>query len=158
MLRMKEEEPHVKNKKRMRDFAAAVFYLFCWWQSINPSLVFPIRKRLHAAVYFNQTPTYPAGIVKRTTVLIKSSAQLIPEFFVFYCKWSCRSYWSIAAVIQPQMLHTSKVDLPPAGCQEKNHELIAPYLWSRLYKGAPRWCTMWSCQSKFTDNMNYHIL
>ncbi len=29
MRRMKEEEPHVKNKTRMRDFAVAVFYLFC---------------------------------------------------------------------------------------------------------------------------------
>ncbi len=41
--------------------------------------------------------------------------------------------WSLA-VLHPQMLTTSKVDLPPAGCPEKNPELIVRYLWSRLYK------------------------
>ena len=52
MGRVKEEEPHVKYKTRMSDFAtcfARLHLIACiLWQSIKPSLVFLIRKRLHA--------------------------------------------------------------------------------------------------------------
>ena len=52
MGRMKEEEPHVKYKPRMSysavPFARLHLNACILWQSIKPSLVFLIRKRLHA--------------------------------------------------------------------------------------------------------------
>ncbi len=58
MGRRKEQEPHVKYKTRMRDFAVALIHVYLFAglhliacilrQSIKPSLVFLIRKRLHA--------------------------------------------------------------------------------------------------------------
>ncbi len=51
MGRMKKEEPDVKYKTGMSDstcFAHLHLIACILWQSINPSLVFLIRKRLHA--------------------------------------------------------------------------------------------------------------
>ncbi len=73
MHRMKEEEPHVKNKIRMRDstcFACLHLIACILWQSINPSLVFLIRKRLHATQVNIYTDTKP-GVLYRCKSIIK---------------------------------------------------------------------------------------
>ena len=60
-----------------------------------------------------------------TPFLIKSSAQF-NNFQLFWERLGGGG--SFFAVLHPQMLTTSKVDLPPEGCPERNYDLIVRYL------------------------------